>query len=185
MNIFTAESFYQKVTVTLIGDGPVELYINSTLFLSAELSGTSIQEMFVYRDDEIFYIGDASYQVSVEVLEDPRDIDDIKYFLRDKVDLKTQSLIYNGFSFQGIVFSLSDKAQINWSNFPNLPQSIFPLNILGINDEPFILQYADVMMFYLTAVATKNSHLQSGNVLKQQINAMTTKQQLEQFIDNR
>lgn len=112
-------------------------------------------------------------------------VDNLKAYLKSKVDTKTQELIFNGFPFDGKIFSMSINAQINWSNFPMLPDALFPLTVLSKNDEEYILSYANKNTFYMTALGYKNTHLQSGDTLKKQIALMTTKEELANFIDNR
>ncbi len=115
-------------------------------------------------------------------------IEDRKNILRDAIDERTKELIFVGFSFAGLIFSMSMEAQINWSNFPVLYQSapqLFPLDVHSKNDEPYELKYTDVMSFYFSAVSHKNTQLQSGNVLKQQVNAMRTAEELNNFVDPR
>ena len=113
------------------------------------------------------------------------DIEKLKEFRKDEIDNNTQNLIFNGFSYANKTWSLSLTAQINWSNLPSIPQSFFPLSLLSINGEVYQLPYAERMNFYLTAVGIKNSHLQSGSLLKVQIDTLTTIEDLINFTDNR
>lgn len=102
-----------------------------------------------------------------------------------EIDNNTENLIYNGFEYNGLQFSLSTNAQINWSNLPNLPEFIFPLTVLSKNDDTYKLEYAEVMNFYLTAVNGKNMHLQSGNILKQELLKLKDSESVYNFKDDR
>jgi hypothetical protein len=103
-----------------------------------------------------------------------------------EIDTKTGQLIAEGFTWDSKVFSLSINAQINWSNLPNLPDSIFPLSISTINDEEvYTLSLANKMNFYYTAVNGKNGPLQSGNTLKAQITACADEACVNSIVDNR
>lgn len=102
-----------------------------------------------------------------------------------EIDSNTETLIFRGFEYNGLTFSLSTNAQINWSNLPNLPEFIFPLTILSKNDEPYELAYNEMMNFYLSAVNGKNSHLQSGNILKQDLLKLKDSESALNFKDDR
>jgi hypothetical protein len=112
------------------------------------------------------------------------DLESFKAGLRAQVDEQTRNGIYAGFTYDNILFSMSDQAQINWTNFPNLPSGIFPLTIYGKNDVPYSLAYADRLAFYGAALVHKNGHLQAGNTKKGQINACTTIQELKTLADS-
>ena len=121
--------------------------------------------------------------VEVVIIEVP-----IEQALEEKIkeiDNNTESLIYKGFEYAGLHFSLSTNAQINWSNLPNLPEVIFPLTILSKDDKPYSLKYSEVMNFYLTAVNGKNSHLQSGTLLKQEVLKLKDSESILNFKDDR
>lgn len=103
----------------------------------------------------------------------------------EQIDSRTQELIFQGFAFAGLHWSLSIKAQINWNNLPQLPQTVFPLAIQDMNGVDYDLEFSQRMDFYYTAVAVKNSHLQSGNVLKREVSDMQTIQEILNFVDPR
>jgi hypothetical protein len=102
-----------------------------------------------------------------------------------EIDKKTGELILKGFLWDFKTFSMSTNAQINWSNFPNLPDSLFPLNIMDILEDTYVLQLANKINFYLTALNYKNTQLQSGSVLKVQIKACNDETCINSIIDNR
>lgn len=102
-----------------------------------------------------------------------------------EIDSNTESLIYKGFEYGGLIFSLSTNAQINWSNLPNLPEQIFPLTILSKDEKPYSLNYSEVMNFYLSAVNGKNTHLQSGTLLKQELLKLKDSESILNFKDDR
>ena len=106
-------------------------------------------------------------------------------FKKDLIDQKTQELIFKGFTFNNLRWSLSINAQINWNNLPQLPEIVFPLAIQDMNGVDYDLEFSQRMDFYYTAVAVKNSHLQSGNALKKQILQLTTIEEVISFLDPR
>ena len=116
---------------------------------------------------------------------DDKFLDFLKDFRYGEIDAKTESLIEVGFVFGGHTFSMSTNAQINWSNFPNIPDALFPLNIMDIVDNLYVLSLANKMNFYLTALGFKNTQLQSGSVLKSQIKTCADVACVNAVIDNR
>jgi hypothetical protein len=130
------------------------------------------------RKDEIFTKdknGNTVILKSIEVIED---VECIKDRMITTIDAQTESNIRLGFTFDGLVFSMSDNAQINWSNFPNLPSQVFPLTVMSKNDEEYTLSEANKMNFYLTALGYKNACLQAGNTKKKVVKACTTIEEL-------
>lgn len=99
--------------------------------------------------------------------------------LIELIDNKSVEKINQGFQFGGKTFSLSLSAQINWSNLLFLPESFFPVNLSTKDDDIYVLTFANVQLFYQAALNGKNTPLQEGNVLKQQVKAATTKEELD------
>lgn len=108
-----------------------------------------------------------------------QDITEYKQYLCNRLDEKTQEVISQGFTFDGIVFSLSQNAQINISNIPNLPEQAFPFAYLGKEDEFYELSFANKMNFYFTALSVvKNTRIANG-AIKVQVKACTTTEELD------
>lgn len=112
-------------------------------------------------------------------------LEELKSYKCVEIDNKTQELIAQGFTFDSHTFSMSTNAQINWSNFPNLPDALFPLTVMDKNDEVYSLDLADKLNFYLSALNFKNAQLQSGSVLKAQVKAAVDVPAVNAIIDNR
>jgi len=104
---------------------------------------------------------------------------------KDQIDKRTQELIFEGFSFAGLHWSLSINAQSNWSNLPKMPEFAFPLNMQDMDGTDYVLSYEERMNFYYTAMAAKNTHLQSGNALKTQVSELTNIEEILNFVDPR
>ena len=104
---------------------------------------------------------------------------------KNEIDINTQAIIAKGFTFAGLNYSLSLTAQINWSNIPMLPDAAFPLQIQSQEGTIYHLELANRQNFYLTAVNAKNTPLQSGHLLKVQIDQLGTLEEIYNFIDNR
>jgi len=112
-------------------------------------------------------------------------IEELKDIRYNEIDQNTKYLISKGFVFGSNTFSLSLTAQINWSNILNIPDQLFPLNVIDKNENLFVLELSNKMNFYLSALNGKNQHLQSGGVLKNQIKSCLTEEEVHLIIDNR
>jgi len=112
-------------------------------------------------------------------------LQDLKNKRYQEIDNHTGELILAGFTFDSFVFSMSINAQINWSNFPNLPDSLFPLNIVSKYETIYVLALENKTNFYLSALNHKSTQLQSGGALKIQITNCTTEHDVNLIIDNR
>ena len=112
-------------------------------------------------------------------------LEELKNIRYIEIDMRTQELITAGFIFDGRTFSMSLTAQINWSNFPNLPDALFPLTIIDINEAPYTCSLANKMNFYYSALNAKNGPLQSGGVLKTTIHACVDEACVQAVVDNR
>lgn len=122
----------------------------------------------------------------IEVLDtSSMSLEELKNYRYAEIDKKTSELIAQGFTFDGRTFSMSTNAQINWSNFPNLPDGLFPLSINDINEDSYSLALADRLNFYLSALNYKNAQLQSGSALKAQVKAAVDVSGINAIIDNR
>ena len=123
--------------------------------------------------------------ISEDYVDDFQTLEEAINFKKDQIDKRTQELIFEGFSFAGLHWSLSINAQINWNNLPQLPEIVFPLAIQDVDGNNYNLEYSDRMNFYYTAVNIKNSHLQSGNILKTQVSQLTNITEILNFQDPR
>jgi len=112
-------------------------------------------------------------------------LEELKNIRYVEIDQRTGELIALGFLFDGHTFSMSTSAQINWSNFPNLPDQLFPLPVMDITETLYMLDLANKTNFYLSALNYKNTQLQSGSILKGQIKACTDDACVNAIIDNR
>lgn len=110
---------------------------------------------------------------------DLNNITDFKEFLCNQIDIKTEEIIFTGFTFDNKHFSLSISAQINWSNLFNIPEFMFPLTVSCKDETTYSLEYANVQNFYFAALTTKNTALQNGTVKKQQVLACQTLEELQ------
>ena len=114
---------------------------------------------------------------------------------RDKrmkeTDVTTQSLIDNGFTFDGETFSLSTGAQFNWNAIKVavdgglLVEGNFPYGISTKTETEYNLSWADVNSFIGTVLVTVSTHLGGGRAIKQGLIAATSISGLDAIVDNR
>ncbi len=103
------------------------------------------------------------------------------------IDLKTQQLIGQGFTYASKIFSLSSNAQLYWSNLLNIPSGDFPLtvNTLDDLDSYAIADTTDAQGMYGAALSAVKGNLASGTALKGQVRAATTKTEVDAVVDSR
>lgn len=110
-------------------------------------------------------------------------IDSFKSYLYGLIDKRTETQIFQGFTFDSKLFSMSLSAQINWSNLFFIPDALFPLSIMTKDEENYTLALSNRASFYGAALTHKNTALQTGNTLKQQVKDSTTISELETILN--
>lgn len=109
----------------------------------------------------------------------------------DAIDGKTDALIEAGFSYEGQVFSLSRQAQQNLAGLLTAIAAGFPVtwpktwNTLDDSGTHTVQDAAEFQLFYGTAMATVEAHLNSGTALKDQVRAAKTVEEVSAIEDNR
>lgn len=110
-----------------------------------------------------------------------------------EIDTRTAELIDQGFEWppaSGIIHSFSLEAQANLLGLElarNDPALVYPV-VWNSKDDGATTSLADateVHGFYLTALATKRAHLDSGTLLKDQVRAALTIAEVDAVIDPR
>lgn len=107
-----------------------------------------------------------------------------------EIDAKTGELISQGFTYQNLIFSLSQNAQINLLGLDNTrddPSMTYPIAYNTLDDlNSYDVQSAnDIHLMYLTALGTKKSYVDSGTILKKLIRDAVDYNAVELIIDNR
>lgn len=114
----------------------------------------------------------------------PKEEDNLKETIFSEIDIKTTEKIFTGFTFDGQVFSMSLSAQINLSNLFNIPEAAFPLPYSTKDNSVYSLSFANREAFYLAALVYKNTTIQEGNALKQQVKEAQTVEELQTILAN-
>lgn len=104
-----------------------------------------------------------------------------------EIDEKTEELILSGFIFNGVEFSSSDRAQLRWLGLYALKEFVSYPHLISTKDDGVysIGTLVELTNFTNTAFNHVASHIASGNLLKQQLKACTTKAEIESIVDNR
>jgi hypothetical protein len=125
-------------------------------------------------------------------LEEAAEVLDAKKAKRAAIDLRTDALIAEGFRFppeQGPLFSLTPGAQQQLTSAyvsRNHPLFTYPVRWGSMEGTSIELSSAaELEMFYLLALQTARSHLDSGQALKARVVAASTKAAVEEVGDDR
>lgn len=111
-----------------------------------------------------------------------------KALKNNSIDERTGELIVAGHSYGGKVFSMSQNAQINMLGINESRDDItYPLSYSVIDNSETVdlVDATDVHNFYLNALGTKKSYLDSGNTLIDQVNASVDEAGVDAVVDNR
>jgi len=119
----------------------------------------------------------------MEEIKDLSNLDNFKAYVCALIDERTMNNIFKGFTFEGYTFSMSISAQINLSNIFNIPDGLFPLPYSTKDDQLYSLTLANRQNFYLTALGFKNTTIQAGTALKQQVLGCTTLEQVQDILN--
>ena len=138
--------------------------------------------------------GDLVTEMSAEekAIVDGVDLPAYKQAKISTIDAKTSELIMAGFPFGGENFSMSEPAQRNWTGMGTvlaLGLLPFPLPISTVDEGTFILNDQTHCLQFLGAYMLYQAHpaypLASGRALKAQVNAATTKAEVDAVEDPR
>lgn len=112
----------------------------------------------------------------------------LKEYRYKQIDKRTQELIAQGFIYSSITFSLSTNAQTNLlGTYTARDLLTYPFSWNAIDDSS-TYQIADaneMAVFFMTALAAKKAHQDSGTALKTQIRDAVDMDAVNLIIDNR
>jgi hypothetical protein len=108
----------------------------------------------------------------------------------EAIDNRTSELIHEGFDFNGVTLSLSERAQIRIEGTDrarNDAAMVYPIVWNSLDDSVGVqlANATDVHNMYLTALGTLRARVDSGSVLKDQVRAAVTVAEVEAIVDNR
>jgi len=108
----------------------------------------------------------------------------------NEINDRTGELILLGYSFAGKQFPLSSNGQTNLLALyttRNEPALLYPIEMNTLDDlDHYMITGPEIIEgMYLTALATKKTHLDSGTALKDLVRAAVTEEEINSIIDNR
>lgn len=108
----------------------------------------------------------------------------------EEIDNRTFELISNGFTYNGLVFSLSQNAQINILGMDATrfdPAMNYPIEYSTLDDlnHYSVVDADDLHSMYLAALGTKKYYVDSGTVLKDAVRNAIDENAVSLIIDNR
>ena len=118
-------------------------------------------------------------------------IDEYRQTKYNEIDAKTEELIYQGFNFDGKLFSLSSNAQFNWVKMASalasgtLTEAKFPYTVSTRNNGSYALAWADLSAFLGAATLGVESNLATGRALKNLVENAQTVPEILAVEDNR
>lgn len=112
----------------------------------------------------------------------------LKEYRYTEIDNKTGELISQGYTYNGIVFSMSANAQSNLlGTYSSKDLLSYPF-AWNSKDDSSTYQIADateMTTFFMTALATKKAHQDSGTTLKTEVRDAVDIAAVNLIIDNR
>jgi hypothetical protein len=135
-----------------------------------------------YFADSIIYFTSTHVELTIDELKNKR---------CQEVDLKTEQLIFSGFSFDGKLFSLSDNAQRNWMGISAaisaglLTEQDFPFTLSAKDDTIYKLSWANRNNFMACVLRGISIPKGAGTALKNQILLAQTIEEINAIVDNR
>lgn len=178
----------------------VRLYGVNTLGLPPEWPAESFQltgaatapQGWLTMTDAEFIAYKATWQPAFDAAMDaaPSDVAAAKEKKFSEIDSRTDELILQGMSFNGMMFSLSPNAREKMNNADGLrndPAFTYPVVWNNIDDSATIslANATDLHNMYLTALATVRAHIDSGTAVKDLVRAATTVSAVNAVKDNR
>jgi hypothetical protein len=113
-------------------------------------------------------------------------LDELKIQKKQEIDAKTETLIKLGFVYDSETFSMSENAQINWTNLKLLESALtWPVELTTVDDTAYSLSQANLDAFMSAALTHKQTQLDSGRALKVAVNNAVDKTALDAIQDNR
>ena len=115
-------------------------------------------------------------------------LSELKEHRYEEIDAKTGELIFQGFVYSGVTFSMSTNAQSNLLGTYSAKELLtypFAWNAKDDSSTYQIADAAEMATFFMTALATKKSHQDSGTALKTSVRDAVDIAAVNAITDNR
>ena len=155
----------------------------SSKVVNPDLSALSSVDIMFWKEDSGSIVEMSSAEKDLIVI-----LDEYKVAAMDKVDARSGELISAGYTFSSKQFSLSINGQINIlaTDVSNADMTFpFDYNTIDNLDKLVVTDATMLHNMYLTALATKKAHLDSGTTFKDSIRAAADKAAVDAVVDTR
>lgn len=150
-----------------------------------------MEKVIIWRKATAKEIKDGSDEM-IKVSEDLiGTLEDRKLLKINSIDSKTQEIIYRGFEYSGLMFSLSDNAQRNWIGIAAgiavglYKEGNFPFPVSSIDDQQYNLKWDERFNFLGMVSYTIGLNKTKGTKLKQDCIDARTQEELDLIVDER
>jgi hypothetical protein len=117
------------------------------------------------------------------------DIPKCKYEKNEQIDMRTREIIADGVAYDNRIFPLDLPDQSTWHGIFNAVAAgvaSYPIKVMDKTDEPYYLNTAqEFQQMYFYGFGAVGQILESGRTLKAQVNACTTKEEIDAIVDPR
>jgi len=186
-----ANSFYDMLTAQEALDEFCSSLSQQPAAWSAIATGW---ETYVYPEDGCVWFYDYDSALFISMSDETGDAyDEISFRKTEKIaeiDARTDTLISQGFTFGGMVFSLSLEGQLRVEGMDRLrfdPACSYPIswNTKDDLEHTELADAAQLHAFFMTAVGTLRYRVDSGTALKNAVRSATTLAEIDAVIDTR
>jgi hypothetical protein len=116
-------------------------------------------------------------------------LSNLKIIKKLKIDTKTVELIMKGVTYDGQTFGMSYGDQSSWHARYNMSKAsllTFPFEVWTQDNQPYSIPDAVTLeAMYFSGFQQVQTVLAGGRALKSQVNAATTKEQVDAVVDDR
>lgn len=162
--------------------------IGDSIDISSPINGITISDDIVKISfDEELTLGEKSdLDNIVTTYIPPSSIDLTREEKHYEIDQRTHEIIEEGFLFDGKVFGLDMRCQIEWVYLKMFEaEQVWPARIKTMSGEIYYLQQADLHNFALTAFNKIREAFDSSITLKENINMYSTEEEILNIEDTR
>lgn len=105
-----------------------------------------------------------------------------------RIDKRTFNLIESGFTYQDLVFSCSERAQIRYNGMLTLAEGLtYPLEINTLDDlgKLVLANAEETVAFCIAAANYVREQVDRGTILKEQVRSAQTQEEIDAIVDDR
>lgn len=171
-----------------IDSGKLHDEIGGSIDISAAINGITISgdTVKISFDEELSLNEKSDLDNIIATCLLPASIDLAREEKHYEIDQRTHEIIEEGFLFDGKIFGLDMRCQIEWVYLKMFEaEQVWPVRIKTMNGEIYYLQQADLHNFALTAFNKIREVFDSSITLKENINMYSTEEEILNIEDTR